>query len=474
MRKVRGTGDNDRMTVPVVVQNARGGVWSPGRRVLTAGIVLTITLVAFEGMAVATILPDVKDDLGGIGWYGWVFSAFFLGQLVGTVIAGRAADRSGPRRPFVTGLVLFALGLLACGFAPNMPALVAARAVQGLGGGAIPAIAYVLIGRAYPTALQARMFAVLSSAWVLPAVVGPALSGAVADTIGWRWVFLGLLPLVAVAGAITAPLLRTFERDAAAGEQRASSPADALVVAVGAGLVLAAVSSRSLLAGPPIAAIGLLIGARAYVRLMPPGTVRLGRGLPAAIGVRGITTFAFFGTDAFVTLALTSERGASASLAGFALTGAALMWTTGSWIQERNVERIGPRTFVRVGAAVIVAGALGMIVATLWPVPVAVGIAAWSVGGLGMGLAYAPLSLVVLAVAPEDGLGRASGALQLSDTLGVALGTGASGAIVAAGNALGSSRAGALAVAFGMCAAVAAAASVAAARLPVRLRSSTP
>ena len=81
-----------------------------------------------------------------------------------------------------------------------MAALVAARARQGLGAGAIPALAYVAIGHAYPTELQARMFAVISTAWVLPAVVGPAISGAVADAVGWRWVFLGLLPLVVARG----------------------------------------------------------------------------------------------------------------------------------------------------------------------------------------------------------------------------------------------------------------------------------
>ena len=104
-----------------------GGVWSPGRRSLTLGLVFTITLVGFEGLAVATILNVINDDLHDINLLGWVFSAFFLGSLFGVIAAGYDADRHGPARPFVIGLVLFALGLLGGGLAPNMVVLVCPR-----------------------------------------------------------------------------------------------------------------------------------------------------------------------------------------------------------------------------------------------------------------------------------------------------------------------------------------------------------
>ncbi len=126
---------------------APDGVWSPGRRALTVGLVFTVTLVGFEGLAIATILKVIEDDLHDVGLLGWVFSAFFLGSIFGVVAAGYDADRHGPARPYVVGLVLFATGLLAGGLAPNMGVLVAARAVQGVGAGALPAIAYVAIGR---------------------------------------------------------------------------------------------------------------------------------------------------------------------------------------------------------------------------------------------------------------------------------------------------------------------------------------
>ncbi len=236
------------------------GVLAPGRRALTFGLIATITLVGFEALAVATVLPDVSDDLGGLGLYGWVFSAFFLGTLFGIVAAGRSADRAGPARPFVAGLVLFAAGLIGAGAAPDMSTLVVARAVQGLGAGAIPAVAYVAIGRAYPQSLQPRMFAVISSAWVIPGLIGPSISGVVSDAFGWRYVFFGLLPLVLFTGAMTTPALHHLGAPVVHDEPAADHRIEAFLVALGAGLVLGGTSARSLLVAIPFVVAGALVG----------------------------------------------------------------------------------------------------------------------------------------------------------------------------------------------------------------------
>jgi MFS family permease len=216
-----------------------GGVFAPSRRALTSGLVLTITLVGFEALAVATVLPVVEDDLGDLSLYGWVFSAYLLASLVGTIVAGREADRRGPALPFAAGCGLFAIGLVAGGLAPTMPLLVVARVVQGLGAGTVPAVAYAVIGRRYPPAVRPRMFAVLSTAWVLPALAGPALAGLVADAFGWRWVFLGLVPLVAVSAAMAIPpMLRIGPVVAPGGElpdvPEGARTRDAVQLALGA------------------------------------------------------------------------------------------------------------------------------------------------------------------------------------------------------------------------------------------------
>lgn len=429
------------------------GVFTPGRRALTLGLVFTVTLVGFEGLAVATILKVIEDDLHDITLIGWVLSAFFLGTLFGVVTAGYDADRVGPARPFLIGLALFALGLGLGGSAPNMPLLVGARFLQGIGAGAIPAVAYIAIGRAYPRALQPRMFAVLSTAWVLPGLIGPAISAAVADTFGWRWVFLGLLPMVALAAVMTTGALVAL--GPAGGDHPVDRRVDALVLVAGTALFLGGLSSHSVLVAVPLVVVGGTIAVRAFLRLVPTGTVRLARGLPAAVALRGLLTFAFFGTDAYVAWTVTYARHSSTALGGIALTAATLTWTTGSWIQARTVHRIGPRRLVRTGLVTIAGGIALMIAVAQGDVPTVIAVVAWGVGGLGMGMCYSTISLVVLADAPSGGEGTATASMQLCDTLGQTLGTGFTGAVVAAGASLAWTRGGALTVAFSTCAAVA-------------------
>src|SRR5437867_1515225 len=132
-------------------------VWAPERRVLTAGLIGLITAVAFEGMAVPTVLPATVGDLGGLDLYGWAFAAFWLTNLVGITVAGGDADAHGPLRPFVVGIVLFGVGLVISGVANGMPAVIAGRAVQGFGAGAIGAVVYAVIARAYDSGAIPRM-----------------------------------------------------------------------------------------------------------------------------------------------------------------------------------------------------------------------------------------------------------------------------------------------------------------------------
>ena len=424
------------------------------------------------------MLPAVGRDLGDVRLYGWVFSAFFLGSLVGIVIAGQQADRRGLVPPFGFGLLLFGIGLIIGGFAPVMPVLVMGRAVQGLGAGAIPAAGYVAIGRGYPGHLRPRMFAVLSTAWVVPGLIGPALAGLVADHVGWRWVFLGLLPLVVGCAFLTLPAVRGFGPPAPADGSEPATAADqppgsrlfpALRVAAGAGLVLAGLTVASVLPTPLLIAAGLAIGLPAFVALVPPGTLAARPGLPAAVLTRGVLTFAFFGGDAYVPLTLTSIRGASAAVAGLALTASTLTWTLGAWVQERRINRWGPRRLIRTGFVLVAAGAVGMTTLLSHGTPVWLGPVMWGVAGLGIGLAYAPISVTVLHDASPGQEGQASSALALTDVLGTALGTGTGGAAVAFGHAHGWDPRAGLAFAFAIAVAVAIAGATVARRIPVRL-----
>src|SRR5580704_18302742 len=340
------------MTDPAVEGAGGGGLMAPQRRAMTVGLVLTVTFVASEALAVVTVMPVAAHDLGGLRLYGWVFSGFMLGSVIGIVLAGREADRRGPAVPFVTGLLFFGTGLAIAGLAPTMGVLVAGRVLQGMGAGAIPSVAYATIGRCLPGSLRARMMAVLSTAWVLPGLAGPVVAAEVAHAFGWRWVFLGLLPVVAVAGSIALPALIRLGRpdSASTGEPRLI---DALRTAAGATLLLAgltlAAGSGEVLAGCALILAGAAAGLPALRRLVPPGTLTARPGLPAVILARGLVTFTFFGADAYVTLTITAVRHRTPLVASLAVTGATLAWAAGSWTQARLSETWEGRRLVRTG-----------------------------------------------------------------------------------------------------------------------------
>jgi MFS family permease len=443
------------------------GVWTPARRLLTAGLVLMVTVVASESLSVATILPVVGRQFGHLSLYGWVFSAFFLGNLVGIAAAGAMADRFPLAWPMIGGLALFGVGLVVGGTAGGMPVLVVGRAIQGVGAGAVPAIAYVAIGRDYPTQARARMLAVISTAWVLPALVGPAIAALVANTVGWRWVFLGLLPLVAASMVMAGTNLGIRPSPTGGLAPRLNFVAVAGAV-VGGGVVLAALTSTErwwTLAGVAVGGVALV---RSLLALTPPHTLVAAAGLPATILSRGLLTFCFYAGDAYVPYALTNVRHSGTEMGALALSASALSWSGATWVQERSVARNGPRRMIRMGEACVFAG-LGLMALALWPlVAPPIGVLAWAVAGCGMGLAYPALSLTAFDLAPAGEQGRTTASLQTTDVLGQALGTGVAGAAVASGVHSLNARFG-VALAFGVGAVVAVLAWLVGGRLPRRL-----
>lgn len=440
------------------------GIFAPGRRLLTSGLVLIVTLVAFESMSIATVMPLVEDDLGDLALYGWVFTAFFLGTLVGVVIAGTASDRMRPALPLAVGLVLFVLGLVVGGFAPSMFVLVLGRFLQGLGAGAMPATSYVCIGRSYPLDERPKMFALVSSAWMLPSVIGPVIAAAIAGAFGWRWVFLGLLPLTFVFGVIAIIGVKSVAAPPEASGDR--NILNAIVVAFGAALFLVGIGSHRWYLFVGIAVIGAALMVPPFLRLTPAGILRARAGMPATVAVRGLLNFGFYSADAFVPFALTTTRGLAPVWGGLAMTTASLTWTAASWLQARWIRTRGSTVLVVVGMLIIAAGAFGMLFTLVPVLPAWIGLVAWGVAGFGMGLAFSPLAHVAMELA-EPGLeGRATTAIQLSDTLGAALGIGIAGVLVSTVGSLLDSETTGLVLTFCMATAVSVVGAVLGRRVP--------
>lgn len=429
-------------------------VFSPNYRSTTFGIVLGMSLVAFESLAVVTIAPRFAESLGGMAFYGWVFSSFLLMSLLGVILAGQHIDRHGPWLALTAGLGIFSAGLLLSGLAPSMSLLLAGRALQGLGGGAINTALYASVNLAYPDVLRPRMMALLSTAWILPTLVGPALAGFIADATTWRTVFLGLVPVLVVLAVLIAPTFRKLKQEVKAVEATGvGSFPRALRATGGAGLFLLGLSATSSLIALTSVVLGALIAVPALRRLLPPQTFTAGPGLAAVIASRALFSAAFASVQVFLAVLVTNVQGYSASVAGLVIASGSISWTLGTWLQEWQDKRrcgAGRRQRVLVGTLTLSLGIGVQFLALALPqMPLVFTTLGWTLAGLGIGFAHATASVLAFAHAPARQEGTVASALQLADQFAPALSTGVAGALftVAARGAWGETGGFALAVA---------------------------
>lgn len=414
-------------------------IWKPPLGRLTFGLVTLVVAIAFEALAVATSMPATVRELGGLEFYGWSFSAFLLTNLVGITVGGGESDRLGPASVIGRGVALFAFGLGLSGFAGTMPLLVLGRAIQGFGGGMLLSAGYAAIACAYRPETQPRVLAVLSSAWVVPGLVGPGIAGLVTEYASWRWVFWGLVPLPLLATALVLPGLRGVAVGPSADASANSDPRGprgrmlrSLELGVGAGLALLGLD----LGSRPLMLLAIVVGSALTIdalrALWPAGTLLARRGQPAAIACLALLNFAYFGAETFLPLAIDRVRGADVFWTGASLTAAAITWTLGSWIPVRLGGAVRRRSLVAIGVALLVLSFVGVLAILSPKVPLPTILASWTLAGLGIGLAYSSLSAAILGTADEGRAGEAAASLQLAQVLGAALATGWGGAIVAA------------------------------------------
>lgn len=414
--------------------DAPRSIFAPSLRGATVGLVTVITVIAFEAMAVGPALPTAARQLHGLGAYGWAFTTYLGASVVGMVAAGLVSDANGPKRPLIAGMGLFVAGLLIAGTATTMTQLVMARAVQGFGGGVLITAAYVVIGETYPEALRPKVFVATSSAWLLPSLVGPPVSGALAQHVSWRWVFLGLVPFVLAGWALLAPSLRRM-RPTDGG--RLGDPRRllrALFVAGGVSALEAAGQDPSLLS-LVLVVLGLAALGWGLHGLLPPGTFRVRRGASAPVAMRGLVSGAIFGTEAVIPLMMMQQHGFGATVAGLPLAMAGISWTLGSWWQGRAHDGDRAARAVRLlrGGYAFLAAGIALIAVTALPAsPGWLAFPAWLLGGLGAGLAMPTTSVLLLAQTNDADRGADSAALQLSDTTMASLTTGFAGVLVAA------------------------------------------
>jgi len=425
-------------------------------RLLTVALLALVTIIAFENMAISTAMPAVAKDLDAVRSYGLAFSFMLTAMLLGIVLAGVWADRSGPLPSLFAGQLLMAAGSAIAGLAPTFTVLLAGRLLAGLGGGLIVVALYVVIGRAYPDALRPKVFSWVSAAWVLPSLVGPPVAGWVTSTWSWRWVFLLVIAPMAVTLAVVStqrdritggPAADGTRPDQSATDGPADRSGHRRLALLGLGVAVSAGAmqwgSTQLSAGRAVPVILTVLGlagiAATAPRLVPAGTLRMSRGLPSVMMSRFLLTASFNGALTFIPLMLVSERHLSLTTAGIMLTVGALGWSFGSFVQGHHALSDRRSELVVAGGASLTVGILllAAIAAFGWPSNL-VGLAT-VLCGLGMGLAMSSISVLSLALSAVRDHGRTSSSLQVADVLGSVLGISAAGAVFAAmHNPLGS------------------------------------
>ena len=402
-----------------------------GQRALAVGLVLSVTLVAFETTAVLTALPTIADELDGLSLYGATIAAYMLADLVALVWAGEWADRYGVRRPFVVCISIFIVGLIVAASAQSMVIVLVGRLLQGAGSGAFAPLSSISVRRAFPEDRQSTMYAWLSAGWVLPSLLAPAIAGVVTDRFGWRWVFIGIIPLAVFVAVLTARSMARIAAPVDTGKRRPTQLPRAFQIAIGVGLIAVGVQNRF----PPVAigvtVLGVAVALPALRQLLPAGVFTARRGLPAVIAVRFLATATFLGVDSFIPLAADRIHGARPIVQGSVIAGAALTWTIGQAFAARHRAALPVDRAARIGFMLLLIGicAVAPVLVASWPLWLT--FFAWAIGGFGMGILFNPTTMAAMSGATDGHEGEVGSQLHLADTVGFGIMSVIGGATVA-------------------------------------------
>src|SRR4051794_37599770 len=336
------------------------------------GLVLTMALAAMDTTIVSTAVPQIVGSIGGFAIFSWLFSVYLLTQTVTIPVYGKLADLYGRKPVLLFGIAVFLAGSALCSAAWSMVALIAFRALQGIGAGAIQATVQTVAGDLYSLEERGRVQGWLSSVWAVSAVAGPTLGGLFADYLSWRWIFLINLPIGAVALTL---LVRFLHEQRADGRRhRVDYLGSALTLLTSGGLVFALLqggTAWSWLSAPSLAcfaavavlaALTVVVERRAAEPVVPGWVWRervvAGSNLGyIALGVLVIGPSTFLPTYAQTVL------GYGAVTAGFVLATMSISWPLAAATCSRLYLRIGFRDTALIGAVVAFVGVGGVVLA---------------------------------------------------------------------------------------------------------------
>lgn len=405
-----------------------------GRRPIVVALMTVIGIASYNNLSAAAALPDIGDDLGDISLLPFVITVELLTSAVAVLASGPIVDSLGARRVFRAAAVGFIVTSVLVAFAPTMPLLVGARAIQGVFAGAIMTVGVASIGLAIPPVLRPRAFAMTSAVWGVMGVAGPAIAAVLVATVGWRGIFLVNIPVTAIA--LVAGWDRIPDRPPDATHQRFDGRGVALVAAITTA-VLACATYEPL----------VIVGAVAVLALAVPGYVLWSRRtvdpvvrIPHLVAARyrsvHLTSMAVLaggvGANSLLPLYLRTVRAQPASTAAFSVMFLTVGWTTSAWVSSRLQDRYAAEWVSLLGAVIATPAAIATAVAIATTAPLWTVYAVFAWLGAGVGMVTSTGAALLQSRTRDDEMGRLTGAHQFLRTLAITFGIAIVGAITLA------------------------------------------
>ncbi len=411
-------------------------------RVVLAGLMLALTLAALDQNIVATALPRIVSDLGGLAHLSWVVTAFLVASTATTPLYGKFSDIYGRKPAFMVSIVVFLVGSALCGLAQGMTQLIVFRAIQGLGAGGLITLAQTTIGDVVSPRERGRYQGLFAAVFAGCSVAGPLLGGFITDALSWRWIFYVNLPVGAVALALIAAGLRrragtrTHQIDYAGALLLIAATCCTLLVLSWGGSVYPWSSTPVIGLGAAsvvLYAALVLVELRAVEPVLPP---RLFTNSVFVLGVLviSLSAMALFAAVVFLPLFFQLVLGASPTRAGLMISPMMGGVICASVLGGRMVSRTGRYKRLPVfGLAAATATYLAMAWVASHGAPVGWVEAVLVMMGLGIGFVMPNLTTAIQNAVARRDLGAATSASAFLRSLGGALGVALSGAILTTG-----------------------------------------
>lgn len=417
-----------RVTSQIGLRSERGPV-------LLALMVAT-GVVAVEATILSTAIPAIVGEIGGFSQFPWLFSIFLLAQAVTVPLYAKRADMIGRRPIILIGLAVFLVGSVLCGVAWDMPSLIAFRAIQGIGAGAILPITITIVGDIYTVAERARVQGYIASVWAVASIAGPTLGGLFAAWGAWRWIFFVNIPLCLLAGWL---VIRSYHENVERHRHRIDYLGAALLTVSLVLLLLATLEGGNAWAwnSPPSIALfavgGALLVAFFIVEKYAAEPVfplwLFGRRLLASTNLVGVAIgMTLIGLTAFIPTYLVTSIGVGELAAGLALAPLILGWPLAASISGRIYLRFGFRFTVLLGGVLVVFGTATLALIGPYPSLIGVGVVCFVIG-LGLGFAAVPSLVAAQASVEWAERGVVTGASVFSRSIGQAVGAAVLGAV---------------------------------------------